>query len=473
MASFNLKALFHERLGENYELHEQHINPMLVQVQRIIGFDRVYARAEGAYLYDEDGNEYLDFLSGYSTYNIGRNHPVVKQALHDALDLDLPNMVQMDCSLLSGLLAEALIKKTPRHLDAVFFCNSGTEATEGAIKFARAATGRDRIVALKGSFHGLSTGSLALTGSGNFREGFGELLGGVSHVRLGDLAALEAELAHRDVAAFVFEPIQGKGVVFPADDYFPAAQALCRKYGTLLVADEVQTGLGRTGKWWGHQHWDLEPDIITLAKSLSGGYVPVGAIVTRRSIYQATFSSLDRCVVHSTTFGRNNLAMVCGLASLSVLENERLVENAAERGEQLRERLEELQRRHPIIRAIRGKGLMIAIEFAEPPTLKGKIAWRAMHKMDGGLFIQTVVVPLMSKHHVLTLVAGHNMDVIKLLPPLTIGDKEIDRFIQALDETLTALRKPIGPIVELTTNLLRQKAKARRGEKRRRVLALA
>ena len=469
---FDLRSAFQDRLGENYELHEQHINPTLVQVQRIIGFDRVYARAEGCYLYDREGRDYLDFLSGYSAFNVGRNHPVVKKALHDALDLDLPNLVQMDCSLLSGLLAEALLKKCPRHLDAVFFCNSGTEANEGAIKFARAATGRQKIVALKGSFHGLSTGSLAMTGSGNFREGFGELLP-VAHVPLGDLDALEDALAGGDVAAFVFEPVQGKGVVFPRDAYFAQAQALCRRFGTLLVADEVQTGLGRTGRWWGHQHWPIEPDILTVAKSLSGGYVPVGAIVTRREIYQKTFSSLDRCVVHSTTFGRNNLAMVCGLATLSVLDDEGLVANAATRGAELMERIDALRAKHPVIKEVRGKGLMIAIEFAEPPSLGGKLAWRAMHKMDGGLFIQTVVVPLMSRHRVLTLVAGHNMDVIKILPPLTIGEKEITRFVDSLDQTLSAVRQPVGPIVELTTNLWRQKSKQRAGDRRRRELASA
>ncbi len=471
MATFDLKSLFHARLGENYELHEQHINQMLVQVQRIIGFDRVYARAEGAYLYDQDGNDYLDFLSGYSVFNTGRNHPVIKQALHDALDLDLPNMVQMDCSLMSGLLAEALLKKCPRHLDAVFFCNSGTEAVEGAIKFARAATGRSKVVSLQGSYHGLTYGALSITDSGNFRAGFGPLMEGVSHVELGDLAALEEALLADDVAAFIVEPVQGKGVHFPEDDFYAQAQTLCRKHGTLFICDEVQSGLGRTGLWWGHQHWNLEPDIITVAKSLSGGYVPCGAFVTRRAIYQKVFSSLDRCVVHSTTFGRNNLAMVAGLATLSVLENESMVENAARRGAQLIARIEALKAKHPIIKEVRGKGLMIAIEFAEPPGIAGKIAWRAMHKMDGGLFIQTVVVPMMSKHRILTLVAGHNMDVIKILPPLMIGDREIDRFVDSLDETLTAVRQPVGPIVELTTNLLRQKVKARRGEKRRRDLA--
>lgn len=452
---FDLKALVAERMGDNYDLHREHLNRTLVQVQQTLGFDRVYTRAEGPYLYDADGNSYLDFLSGYSVYNCGRNHPVIRRALHDALDLDLPNMVQMDCSLLSGLLAEALTAKLPAHLDAVFFCNSGTEAVEGAMKFARGSTGRPRIVSLHGSYHGLSYGALSITGNANFQEGFGPFLADTERVHLGDLAALEETLRRRDVAAFIVEPVQGKGVHFPADDYFQRAQALCRQYGTLFIADEVQTGLGRTGKWWAFQHWDLEPDIVTIAKSLSGGYVPCAAIVTRRSVYQGVFSRLDRCVVHSSTFGRNNLAMTCGLATLRVLEDERLVENSARMGELLLARLDDLRRKHTFLKVVRGKGLMIALEFAEPPDLRGKLAWKVTHRIDKALFPQMVIVPLLSKHRVLTQVAGHNMDVIKILPPLTITEKEVDRFIHALDATLGECRKLPGPILELARNTAR------------------
>src|SRR2546430_4965007 len=179
---FDLKEIIASRLGENYQLHEKHLNRTVVAAQRVIGFDKVYARAEGAYLYDMDNQPYLDFLSGYSVFNIGRNHPELKKAIRDVLDLDLPNMVQMDCSLLSGLLAEALLKKLPSHFEAVFFCNSGTEAVEGALKFARAATGRDRVVSLESSYHGLSYGSLSATRTGQFREGFGTLLSGFERV---------------------------------------------------------------------------------------------------------------------------------------------------------------------------------------------------------------------------------------------------------------------------------------------------
>ncbi|HEX8295090.1 MAG TPA: aspartate aminotransferase family protein, partial [Chthoniobacteraceae bacterium] len=317
----DLKSLIAARLGENYTLHRQHLNPTLVRVQQIIGFDHVYASARGAWLTDLGGHEYLDFLSGYSVFNIGRNHPTVQQAIRDVLDLDLPNMVQMDCALLSGLLAEALLAKFPPHLEAVFFCNSGAEAVEGAIKFARAATRRSGLLSLEGSFHGLSHGALSIMGDPHFREGFGPLLEGCERVALGDLAALEGLLRTKRFAALVIEPVQGKGVRFPVDDFFLKAQRLCRAHGTLLILDEVQTGLGRTGRWWGFEHWGLEPDLVTVAKSLSGGYVPCAAVVSRREIQQRTFSRLDRCVVHSSTFGRNNLAMACGLATLQVLED--------------------------------------------------------------------------------------------------------------------------------------------------------
>src|SRR2546428_9487894 len=196
----DLKNLVTTRLGENYELHERHLNSTLVSVQRIIGFDHVYAQARGCYLYDLDGHDYLDFLSGYSVFNIGRNHPAVQQAIRDALELDLPNMVQMDCSLLSGLLAEALLKKLPAHLDAVFFCNSGAEAVEGAIKFALAATGCTGLVSIEKAFHGLTHGALSVMGDVHFQEGFGPLLDNCARIVLGDIVALKAKLEKRDIA---------------------------------------------------------------------------------------------------------------------------------------------------------------------------------------------------------------------------------------------------------------------------------
>jgi len=461
---FDLKEIVAARLGENYQLHEQHLNRTLVAAQRVIGFDKVYARAEGAYLYDMDDVPYLDFLSGYSVYNIGRNHPVVQQAIRDVLDLDLPNMVQMDCSLLSGLLAEAITKRTPAHLDAVFFCNSGTEAMEGALKFARAATIRKRFISIEGAFHGLSLGALSLMGCESFTEGFGPLMDGFeTRVALDDISALEHELAKRDVAAFVIEPVQGKGCKSPKGDFYMRAQELCRRHGTLLIADEIQTGLGRTGKMFGFQHWKLEPDIITLAKTLSGGYVPCGAIIARRSVYQKTFSRMDRCVVHSTTFGRNNLAMACGLAALQVIDDENLIENAETMGALLLQRIDALSAKHSFIKEVRGKGLMIAIEFQEPTEFKLKMGWRLLHKVDKVLFAQMVVTQMLSKHRILTQVAGHVMDVLKILPPLIIREREIDMFVHALDDVLTECRRFPGPMWEIGNNFVRHALRSRKG----------
>ncbi len=455
----DIKALFTSRLGENYDLHDRYVNRTLVKVQRMIGFDKVYARAEGSYLYDREGLDYLDFLSGFGVFNMGRNHPVAQKAIRDVLELNLPNMIQMDSALMSGLLAEALVKRLAKqgapHLDAVFLCNSGTESVEGALKFAKAATGRSRLLSLNNSYHGLTHGALSVTGNPYFHEGFAPFLPGCDKVDLGDLSSLEHELKKNDVAAFIVELVQGKGVKFPKDDYFNKAQALCRKYGTLFICDEVQTGLGRTGKWFAFEHWGLEPDILTLSKALSCGYVPAGAIITRRAIYQKTFSRLDRCIVHSTTFGRNNLACAAGLAALTILEDEKLPENAARMGLELERRLLELQAKHEIIKEVRVKGLMAAIEFAEPSSMMMKMGWKAIHAMDASLFPQLIVTPLLTQHRILTQVAANKADVVKILPPLIIGQKEIDRFIAAFDDVLNGLKKFPGPIWEMGTNFLK------------------
>ena len=460
--SLDIQSLIKNRLGENYELHDRYVNRALVKVLRTIGFDKVYARAEGAYLFDREGNDYLDGLGGYGAMNIGRNHPAVKKALVDLLEMDMPNMVQMDCSLLSGLLAEALVQRSPPHLNSIFLCNSGTEAVEGALKFARCATGREKFLYCDRAFHGLTTGSLALNGSKMFREGFGALLHGQS-VALDDFEALERELSTREYAGFIFEPVQGKGVHYPKSDMFwPKAQELCRKYGTLFVADEVQTGLGRTGRFYAFEHWALEPDIVTLAKSLSGGLVPCGAILARRDIYDKTFSRLDRCVVHSTTFGRNNMAMVAALATLKVMDDDRTVEFADLIDRALIDGLKALAAKHEFIHEVRGKGLKIAVEFAEPRSLKLRAAWKLIQAADKGLFAQMVVIPLLKNHRILTQVAGHHMDVIKMTPPLIIGQKEVDRIVNAFDATLVDCYKFPGAMWDMGTNLLRASLSARK-----------
>jgi ornithine--oxo-acid transaminase len=453
MSSFDLKEIVAERLGENYELHERYVNPTLVKVFRTIGFDKVYARAKGQYLWDKEGNRYLDMLSGFGVFSIGRNHPKVAQVIRDVLDLDLPNMVQMDCSFLSGLLAEALIARCPPHLEAVFFCNSGTEAVEASLKFARAATRRERFAYLDHGWHGLTMGSLSIMGSDEFREGFGDFLPGVM-IPYGNLDALDRALAKKDVAAFVVECIQGKGVRVPSDDFLPAAQEICRKHETLFVCDEVQTGYGRTGKLFAFQHWDLEPDIVATSKALSGGYVPVGAMISRRWIYQKVFHRMDRCWVHSSSFGRNNLGMAVGLATLHILEQEDLVERSAVQGKKLMDAINSLKARHEVLMEARGKGCMIGVEFHEPNSLKLRMAWKMVHAAHDGLFAQMVVLPLLKKHRVLTQVSGNHGDIIRLLPPFVITDDDIQYFVSALDDVLSDCYKLPGPMWDLGKNLV-------------------
>lgn len=464
MNTFDIKRVVAERLGENYELHDRYVNPTFVKVLRTIGFDKVYARAKGQYLWDQQGNRYLDMLSGFGVFGIGRNHPLVAQVIRDVLDLDLPNMVQMDCSFLSGLLAEALVKRCPPHLNAVFFTNSGTEAVEAALKFARAATGRSKLAYLEYGWHGLSLGSLSIMGNDEFREGFGDLLEGV-RIPYGDLDALEAALRKRDVAVLAVECIQGKGVRLPPDGFLPAAQEICRKYGTLFFCDEVQTGYGRTGKMFAFEHWNLEPDLIATSKALSGGYVPVGAMITRRSIYQKVYHRLDRCFVHSSSFGRNNLGMAVGLATLHILEQENLVARSAEQGRKLMDAINALRAKHEVLKEARGKGCMIGIEFQEPTSLKLKMAWKMIHAANDGLFAQMIVMPLLSKHRIITQVSGNHGDVIRVLPPFVITDEDIQYFVSALDDVLSECHKLPGPMWDLGANLVKAALASKRGER--------
>ena len=444
----DINALVDAHQGRGWELFGRYVNPQLACVVKTIGFSRNYVKASGPYLYDEQGNEYLDFLAGYGVFNMGRNNKTIKEELHKALDGEWPNMVQMDTPLLAGLLAERLLSvvndKTnhdPRstnhdYLDMVFFTNSGTEANEGAIKFARKATGRARILSWEHAFHGLTTGSLALNGNVEFRKGFGDLLPGCQAIPFNDLSALENELRKKDVAAFVIEPVQGKGVYVADPQFYTEAQSLCRRYGTLFVIDEVQTGFGRTGKWFAHHHWGLTPDIVTVAKALSGGYVPVGAICYRRGIYDKVFTDMEHCVVHSNTFGRNVLAMTAGLAAIDVMEKENVVENAARIGEKIKNGLREMAPRYEMIKEVRGLGLMIGIEFGEPKSFSLRAGWKILHAVNKGLFGQMVVVPLMCDHKILTQVAGHNVDIVKLLPPLIINEAHAERFLSAFDSVM-------------------------------------
>ncbi len=445
---FDVARTFAERSGENFALHERYMNHQLARTLRTLGFDRNYIRADGCYLWDDAGARYLDFLSGFGVYALGRSHPAIKAALHQAIDLDLPNMVQMDCALLPGLLAEQLVGRAHQGISRVFFCNSGAESVEAAIKFARQFTQRSKIVYADHAFHGLTTGALALNGGKEFRKGFGTLIESAG-VAFGDIEALEQQLRNKDVAAFVVEPIQGKGVYCATPEYWRAAQALCRRYGTLLVTDEVQTGLGRTGKFFCHEHWGLEPDIITISKALSGGFVPIGAMLTTERVFSSVHNSMEDALKHSSTFGRNQLAMVAALATLAAFDDEDIVTRTERTGADLQAKLRALAERHDLIRDVRGLGLMIGIEFGEPSSRSAARRFRTMERLRTGMFSQMVVVPLFHRHRIITQVAADNVNIIKLLPPLITGQEEVDYFVQALDEVMADAQRGAGLTYEV------------------------
>ncbi|MFE3881540.1 aspartate aminotransferase family protein [Streptomyces lydicus] len=430
MTGFDLTELLAARGGERYDLHARHLNHQLPRMLHTIGFDKVYERAEGAYFWDADGQDYLDMLAGFGVMGLGRHHPVVRKALHDVLDAQLADLTRFDCQPLPGLLAEKLLTCAP-HLDRVFFGNSGTEAVETALKFARYATGRPRILYCAHAFHGLTTGSLSVNGEDGFRDGFAPLLPDTA-IAMGDLDALARELKRGDVAGFVVEPVQGKGVHPTPPGFLRAAQELLHRHKALLIADEVQTGLGRTGDFFAYQHEDgVEPDLVCVAKALSGGYVPVGATLGKDWIFKKVYSSMDRVLVHSASFGANAQAMAAGLAVLSVMEDEQIVAGARHTGELLRSRLAALVGRYELLHDVRGRGLMIGIEFGRPTSLGLRSRWTMLQAARKGLFAQMVVVPLLQRHRILTQVSGDHLEVIKLIPPLIIGEREVDRFVEA------------------------------------------
>ncbi|MCW2524564.1 MAG: aspartate aminotransferase family protein [Frankiales bacterium] len=451
---FDLPLLLKQRGDERYELARRYLNPQLPRMLHAIGFDRTYVRGERAYLYDAAGQQYLDMLAGFGVFAVGRHHPVIRQALHDVLDADLGDLTQFDAPPLAGLLAEALLAKVP-HLDRVYFGNSGTEAVEAALKFARYATGRPRILYCDHAFHGLTAGALSVNGAADFRSGFGPLLPDTA-IPFGDLGKLERELRRGDVAGLLVEPIQGKGVAVSPPGFLMAAQALLRTHKALLIADEVQTGIGRTGDFFAYEHDGVEPDIIATAKALSGGYIPVGATLAKDWIFQKVYSSMDRVLVHDSTFGSNAQAMAAGLATLSVIEQDGLVEHARAMGELLMARLGEVAERFELIHEVRGRGLMVAVEFGRPNSWRLRGSWAALQLARKGLFAQTVVHALFHRHRILTQVSGDHIEVIKLIPPPIIGEPEIDYFIESFTDVMEDAHRGSGLIVDFGKSFITQ-----------------
>lgn len=367
--------------------------------------DLCLASGSGAHLSDEAGNTYIDCVGGHGAANIGHAHPTLAAAIAAQAStlISCPGAYYNDvrAQYLSRLTAAA-----PEGLNRAFLCNSGTEAVEAALKFSRLTTGRPRFVAARRGFHGRTFGAMSATFNPNYSRGCEPLLGGFSHIPFNDIHALEEALAD-DVAGLILEVIQGEGGVRPADTAFlQAARELCDRTGTLLIIDEVQTGFGRTGRLFACEHHDLQPDILCLAKAIAGG-MPMGAVVVSDKV-KAPIGK------HGSTFGGNPLAAAAALATLQIIEEERLCEAAQEKGEYLFELLNNLQ--HPIIRQIRGQGLMVGIELATRVK---------------------PILPALAKKGVLALPAGPS--VLRLLPPLVISKEDIATVVAAIDSVLAEI----------------------------------
>ncbi len=433
----DLADVMRDRAGEAMELNQRYLNRQLGRVVRTLGFDREWVHGRGPYLIDADGEEYLDLYAGFGVFSLGRNHPYVREQLIGVMMADPPNLPQLGVTTLAGVLAEELVGRAPEPIDAAVLCSSGTEAVEAALKLARAATGRGRILYCERGFHGLTIGSLSVNGNDEFRERFGPLLPGTTAIPFGDLTALREQLRRGDVAALIVEPIQGKGVYVAPEGYLTGAGELCRAAGALLIVDEVQTGLGRTGRFLALEHFDdVRPDIVTLSKALSGGYVPIGAMLASRAVFDATFDSMERSVVHGSTFGNGELAAAAALATLTVIEREQLVARAQRLGELLMSLTRPFVDRFEIVREVRGLGLMWGIELGPPAGRTARRLWESIERRQPGLFAQMVTVPLFRNHHILTQVAGHHMNVIKALAPLIVSEQDIRRFAAALEQVL-------------------------------------
>jgi 3-acetyloctanal aminotransferase len=428
------------------ERHSRYINPVLVALNAAAGQKTTFAGGKGCYLIDAQGDQYLDFVAGFGSLNLGHNHPEVVDAVKRALTESAPGFTPSAVNPYAPALAEKLITLAPGSLEMVFFTNSGSESVEAALKLARISSGRTGIVYAECSYHGKSFGSLSVTGNANYQRPFGPLLPDCESVPFGDLAALERALAGRRQAAFIVEPIQAEGGMrVPPANYLREAQELCRQTGTLLIVDEVQTGLGRTGKLFAVEHELVEPDILTLAKSLGGGVMPLGAMLCRRDLWMKAYGSVGTFALHTSTFGGGSLACAAGLAALRVLVEQRLTERAAARGNQLLAGLQQLCRQSSQFCEVRGRGLLLGLEF-NPLDESAWNHWRSSNRDPLGPYLAPAlddavralpalyaVANLMSEYKIFTQIARSNPLVLRVQPPLVISDEQVRRFLQALD----------------------------------------
>ncbi len=419
-----------------------YVNPNWVRLLDVLGMNAEYVRCAGSELLTADARRILDFNAGYCVHNVGHNHPRIVRALKDELDRSGPAMLQGHVPELAGDLARRLCVLAGGRLRKAFFASSGSEGIEAVIKFARARTRRPGIVYARGGFHGLTCGALSLMDNPFWSEGFGPLLPDTTAVPFLDLDALAAELSTKQHAAFVVEPIQAEaGIIVPSAEYLQGAQALCRRWGTLFVLDEVQTGLYRTGEFLAAHHFGLDPDMVVLAKALSGGLVPVGAVLMSDDVYEAVYTSFKRAIVHTSTYSENGLAMRAGLAALDVLEEDDLGTRADALGKRLRTELRARLSRYSMIKEVRGLGLLSGIEFQPPRELRLRMAFGAFSRIHPAMFGQVLVMRLFHDHAIYSQICGNNFMVLKASPALNVSDAQVATYLDGVEAVVDLMHR--------------------------------
>ncbi len=412
-----------------------YVNPQWVRLLNLLEMNAQYDRCLGTELLTSDGRTILDFLSGFCVYNAGHNHPAIIAALKDELDKNGPSMLQSHVPELAGIAAKRLCELSGKQLSRVVFCSSGSEGVEAVIKFARAHTKRAGLLYCDGAFHGLTCGALSLMGDETWKKGFGPLLPGTEAIPFNDLAALEAKLATRKFAAFIVEPIQAEaGIKLPQGNYLKEVQRLCRSYGTLFVLDEVQTGVFRTGPFLAAHHFGVEPDMVVLAKALSGGLIPVGAVLMTQKISESVYSSLSRAGIHTSTFGENSLAMRAVLATLDVLEGEGIVQGSIARGDEFRRNLKEALAPYEMFKAVRGFGMFTGIEWREPQKLLLRMPFEAFKRIHPAMFGQVLVMRMFRDKGIIAQICGNEFMVLKAVPPLVTTKEQLDHYVRSIAE---------------------------------------
>lgn len=449
---------FRERLEElihsSDHLNKKHVHPKLAKLLDAGGFSTVFSRAEGAYVWDMAGTRYLDFLSGGGVFFIGRNHPVVHHYLDVVLDNRTATLNGVTASNLASQLSARLNTLAGGEYANTVYANSGTEATDIAVRFARQVTGKPRFLYLEGSFHGRSCAAISLCGFDALKVGQDPTALFATPIRPNDIDQLRRELAHGDVAGFMFEPLQGLTTLPLDPEYLREAERLCRKAGAFVIADEVQTGLGRTGSWFRSRAANITPDIITISKALSGGAVPISAVLVHDSTWERVLSGNIAFPTYEEPFSENDLAMAAGLATLDVLEQLDAPSESARMGELLRKGMLELARKHDVIDHIVGDGLMLSMHFRESAKPALWLQQRLMGMADKTAFGASVNVDLYRSEKVLIQVPGPGINAIKCLPPVIATDEDLNDFLTAIDSTLARCYTRQGPAYTLSRGLV-------------------